>query len=318
MNTDDPHLKCHLKSQIILHICPHHHVVVLKLRCRRSCHNANTNLRNYGKGEQGKAWMQKACFGCGSTEHLLKDCPKNPKIQNVEDEAPEVLFIGNVQNRKEEEWKRIPMKVQLGDFMRVPVKRPTSTQKAKNRFKVLQVDEDDCEGGRDEVLHIRTVKDLGSSAKQHDQARVLKFGGRVQTAREAEENMDNYGTTMRDEQYVQMVGENNKKGEWVSLGVGGHYHRLGSGRVVLAGWARRCFPDTAEQQEDGAENGQWRGHGALWPEGEPLQVQQRRGQRADRFDLPSDGREEATACRASTGRTGKKVMLAAGDGESYI
>ena len=50
MNTDDPHLKCHLMSQIILHICPHHHVVVLKLRCRRSCHNANENLRNYGKG----------------------------------------------------------------------------------------------------------------------------------------------------------------------------------------------------------------------------------------------------------------------------
>ena len=86
---------------------------------------------NYGKGEQGKAWMQKACFGCGSTEHQLKDCPENPKIQNVEDDAPEVLSIGNVQNLKEEEWKRIPMKVQLGDFMRVPVKRPTSTQKAK-------------------------------------------------------------------------------------------------------------------------------------------------------------------------------------------
>ena len=46
MNTDDPHLKCHLMSQIILHICPHHHVVVLNLRCRRSCHNANKNLRN--------------------------------------------------------------------------------------------------------------------------------------------------------------------------------------------------------------------------------------------------------------------------------
>ena len=41
MNTDDPHLKCHLMSQIILHICPHHHVVVLNLRCRRSCHNAS-------------------------------------------------------------------------------------------------------------------------------------------------------------------------------------------------------------------------------------------------------------------------------------
>ena len=46
MNTDDPHLKCHLMSQVILHICPHHHVVVLNLRCRRSCHNANENLRN--------------------------------------------------------------------------------------------------------------------------------------------------------------------------------------------------------------------------------------------------------------------------------
>ena len=48
MNIDDPHLKCHLMCQIILHICPHHHVVVLNLRCRRSCHNANENLRNYG------------------------------------------------------------------------------------------------------------------------------------------------------------------------------------------------------------------------------------------------------------------------------
>ena len=50
MNTDDPHLKCHLKSQIIFHNCPHHHVVVLKLRCRRSCHNANKNLRNNRTG----------------------------------------------------------------------------------------------------------------------------------------------------------------------------------------------------------------------------------------------------------------------------
>ena len=52
MNTDDPHLKCHLMSQIILHICPRHHVVVLNLRCRRSCHNANENLSNYGYSER--------------------------------------------------------------------------------------------------------------------------------------------------------------------------------------------------------------------------------------------------------------------------
>ena len=52
MNTDDPHLKCHPTPQIILHICPHHHVVVLNLRCRRSCHNANENLRNNDSATQ--------------------------------------------------------------------------------------------------------------------------------------------------------------------------------------------------------------------------------------------------------------------------
>ena len=42
MSTDDPHWpKCHLKSQIILHSCLHHDVIVLKLRCRRSCHRAS-------------------------------------------------------------------------------------------------------------------------------------------------------------------------------------------------------------------------------------------------------------------------------------
>ena len=52
MNTDDPHLKCHLMSQIILHICPHHHVVVLNLRCRRSCHNANEKFAQLWRQQQ--------------------------------------------------------------------------------------------------------------------------------------------------------------------------------------------------------------------------------------------------------------------------
>ena len=56
MNTDDPHLKCHLMSQIILHICPHHHVVVLNLRCRRSSHNANENLCNNGQLWAHRRW----------------------------------------------------------------------------------------------------------------------------------------------------------------------------------------------------------------------------------------------------------------------
>ena len=227
----------------------------------------------------------------------MKDCPKNSKIQNVEDEATEVLFIGNVQNPKEEEWKRIPMKVQLGDFMRAPVKMPTSTQKAKNRFKVLQVDEDDCEGGRDEVLHIRTVEDLGSSAKQHDHARVLKFGGRAQRAREAEEKMDNYWATMRDEQYVQMVGENNKKGEWVSLGAGDIIIDSAADESCWPVGQGDAFPTLPSNRKMVLKTANGGDMEHLWPEGDPLQVQQRRGQRADRFDLPSDGREEATARR---------------------
>ena len=64
MNTDNPHLKCHLKSQIILHICPHHHVVVLKLRCRRSCHNANKICAIIDDGCNsccyGEVWRQNA------------------------------------------------------------------------------------------------------------------------------------------------------------------------------------------------------------------------------------------------------------------
>ena len=50
MNTDDPQsqVPSHVSSHFY-HICPHHHVVVLNLRCRRSCHNANENLRNDGR-----------------------------------------------------------------------------------------------------------------------------------------------------------------------------------------------------------------------------------------------------------------------------
>ena len=56
----------------------------------------------YGKGTGGggKGGMRKACFGCGSTEHVIKDCPKNTNVQQVEEDVPEILFIGNVQNKE--------------------------------------------------------------------------------------------------------------------------------------------------------------------------------------------------------------------------
>jgi hypothetical protein len=93
-----------------------------------------------GKGEFGKGGGAplRACFGCGSTDHLLKDCPKAPgKVQQVVQEE-EILFIGNVCD----DWKKVPMKV-------IPTKAPDMMHKVKlnmtNRFKVLEVDEEDEE-----------------------------------------------------------------------------------------------------------------------------------------------------------------------------
>ena len=76
-----------------------------------------------------------------------------------------MLFIGNVQNRKEEEeWKQIPMKVKFDDFLRPPIKKASRAAKVNNRFKVLEVDEEDWEEcGCCEMRHIRTVAESGST-----------------------------------------------------------------------------------------------------------------------------------------------------------
>ena len=67
-----------------------------------------------GKGGDGKGGMRKACFGCGSTEHIIKNCPKNTNVQQVEEDVPEILFIGNVQNKEAlEGWKKMPMSRRL-------------------------------------------------------------------------------------------------------------------------------------------------------------------------------------------------------------
>jgi hypothetical protein len=102
-----------------------------------------------GKGDFGKGGvpMQRACFGCGSTEHILKDCPKNPmKVQQVTEQPEEILFIGNVRD----EWKQVPMKVVPSKLMQ-PLPQPKVCR--ANRFRVLQVDEED-----EEVVQVRSVE----------------------------------------------------------------------------------------------------------------------------------------------------------------
>ena len=97
----------------------------------------------YGKGKgneygKGGPTLQRACFRCGATDHLLKDCPKNQdKIQQVQqEEEPEILFIGNVRN----DWKHAPMKIGLPGKIDVPHRAPVASH---NRFRVLEVDQED-------------------------------------------------------------------------------------------------------------------------------------------------------------------------------
>ena len=103
---------------------------------------------------------------------MIKDCPKNPRIQQVEETGPEVLFIGNV---KEEEWKKVPMKVQLKDFVRAPAR---TQMKSQNRFKVLEVDEEDEE----EMVHVRAIEcePCGELPKRNDgEYGTREKGGKV-------------------------------------------------------------------------------------------------------------------------------------------
>ena len=110
----------------------------------------------FGKGQYGgkgtEAPMKRACFLCGSIDHIMRGCPRSAtRVQQVEEEdSPEVHFIGNVQGRPDvEPWRQVPMKVTLGDFIKdgkvdkLKGKKNEKNRKAKdsNRFQVLQVDE---------------------------------------------------------------------------------------------------------------------------------------------------------------------------------
>ena len=111
-----------------------------------------------GEGKAGKGgWtspMPRACFGCGSTAHLLRDCPNNKttqEIHEVQGEAggPEVLFIGHtmVQDRQaawtEVKSRKAPQPRVLGDFVRKPPGLSWRPGLRTGGFKVLEVDEPD-------------------------------------------------------------------------------------------------------------------------------------------------------------------------------
>ena len=111
----------------------------------------------------------------------MRDCPHGTsRVQQVEEEAPEVLFIGNVQggDREEEPRRKVPMKVTLGDFIKVGSKvqdkkqvknkkdEAAKGQATANRFRALEVDEDDDEDENDdEIMEVQTVEEGAKEKK---------------------------------------------------------------------------------------------------------------------------------------------------------
>ena len=126
-----------------------------------------------GKGGAG-VWstpMVKACFGCGSTAHLVRDCP-NKATQHVQEvrgemDEPEVLFIGNtVMVEESEPWRKVTRRGR--EHKERECEMPPGLEKrACKGFTVLAEDDDDED--EEEVCHIQavdhTVGDVGTTAK---------------------------------------------------------------------------------------------------------------------------------------------------------
>ena len=186
---------------------------------------------SYGKGigkDGGKGGMPRACFGCGSTEHLLKDCPKRGgAIQSVKQEEPEeVLFIGNVREEAER-WRQVPMKVTLGDFVKAPkaTKKVKAKGQTRNVFQVLQPDELDDEDGED-VLYIRSVESFaentGGAGRVVRPKRSVTPPGSAQEkpTRKKKRTEDMEAERERINEKVFFVNAVNQDGGWTSLGKG--------------------------------------------------------------------------------------------------
>ena len=142
------------------------------------------------------------------------------------------------------------MKVTLGDFVkntpRVPIQKTHTgrTGVAKNRFKVLQVDEEDEE----EVVNVRQVEN-----SERTDSVVCDFeDGKAKNR-------------------VQFVNSVIKEEDWASLGVGDI--------IVDSAADESCWPvgkgDEGKPEEDVTEDCEWRRHAALRRERGNFQVRRR-------------------------------------------
>ena len=127
--------------------------------------------KGFGKGQ----WQmrRKACFGCGSLDHLQRNCPKNvgsvdeTNVQNVTNNMindEDVIFIGNVGRAKtfgEIAFVKPPRKKVRKCNRTVTPAGPLTSSVTSGRFDCLRTDSDDVEEKSIETLmkEVRMVGD---------------------------------------------------------------------------------------------------------------------------------------------------------------
>ena len=255
-----------------------------------------------GKGDYSKGGpvTQRACFGCGSTEHLLRDCPKNPaKVQQVmQEEQEEILFIGNVRD----DWKHVPMKIGAPSGTRLQ-RRAEPQLGSQNRFRVLQVDEAD-----DEEHHDATTKVFAVEAEAGEPEWCVDAQGQPNIA-------EDMGNAKEQVLFVQAVEQ------------GGSVLNLGVGDIVIDSAAdESCWPvgqgdayptkQSAKQLKLRTANG---GEMVHYGEKEIL-IKYKGGEAKDPIGLKfqvTDVKKPLLAARRLVER-GNVVVLSNVDGESYI
>jgi hypothetical protein len=93
----------------------------------------------------------------------------------VEEKPEEVLFIGQVR----EDWKTVPMKVKLENFVKAPVARKSEvkTQFGQNRFRVLEVNEADED--EVQVRSVECVREVGAVGHGYTEGGTRVKGGKA-------------------------------------------------------------------------------------------------------------------------------------------
>ena len=169
-----------------------------------------------------RAACGRLALGVGLRSIAIKDCPKNTNVLRVEEDIPEILFIGNHCQGAVEGWKKMPMKVSLGNFDKDRPRLPIQTTQigqtgvVKNRVKVLEVD--DAEGEEEEeVMNVGQVENSEDAASG-----ACGFEG------------------SNSKERVQFLNSVNKE-EGLGESWRRRQHRgLGGGRIVLASGAGRA------------------------------------------------------------------------------